>query len=91
MSIANFMKDVLIHPQFGYYTKKESIFGEAGDFETAPELSHMFCSLVGVWANNAWQNIGRPQKLNLVELGKHVMLGVFVFSHHNYKVLEEAH
>ncbi len=68
ISIAEYMAQALGHPQFGYYMGKDPL-GVAGDFITAPEISQMFGELIGAWAVVAWQQIGRPDPLALVELG----------------------
>ncbi len=51
-----------------YYARGEA-FGAAGDFTTAPEISQMFGELVGLWAAVAWQGMGSPAPVRLVELG----------------------
>ncbi|NVO16779.1 MAG: SAM-dependent methyltransferase [Rhodoplanes sp.] len=56
------------HPQHGYYTTRDP-FGAAGDFTTAPEISQMFGELLGLWAAAAWQLMGAPVPVRLVELG----------------------
>ena len=68
ISIAEYMAQALGHPQFGYYMGKDPL-GVAGDFITAPEISQMFGELIGAWAVVAWQRMGRPNPLALVELG----------------------
>jgi len=52
----------------GYYMRKD-VFGRSGDFITSPEISQVFGELLGVWVASEWQNLGSPQKLQLVELG----------------------
>jgi SAM-dependent MidA family methyltransferase len=42
-----FMRLALYHPQHGYYSKGSAIFGQAGDFITAPELSPLFGQTIG--------------------------------------------
>ncbi|MBO0333059.1 SAM-dependent methyltransferase [Sneathiella sp. CAU 1612] len=68
ISLYDFMKLSLSHPEFGYYSRQEP-FGEQGDFITAPEISQMFGELIGLWAVDAWIKLGSPAKFNLVELG----------------------
>jgi SAM-dependent MidA family methyltransferase len=68
MRLDRFMGLCLGHPQHGYYMAAEP-FGAAGDFTTAPEISQMVGELIGLWAAQLWQDIGRPAPLRLVELG----------------------
>ena len=68
ISIARFMELCLAHPTLGYYMTRDP-FGKAGDFTTAPEISQMFGELIGLWAADAWQKMGSPSKVALVELG----------------------
>lgn len=37
-----FMAQALYHPQHGYYSRGEAVFGARGDFITAPELTPLF-------------------------------------------------
>ena len=76
LTVAEFMKQSLCHPTFGYYTSQNnkaggssSIFGKSGDFTTAPEISQMFGELVGIWCIAMWQNLGSPSNVSIVELG----------------------
>lgn len=48
ISLAEYMRLCLGHPQWGYYMRGD-VFGAAGDFTTSPELSQLFGELVGVW------------------------------------------
>jgi SAM-dependent MidA family methyltransferase len=68
MSVADFMATCLYDPTHGYYTTGVP-FGAAGDFVTAPEISQMFGEMVAVWAVAAWDAIGRPTRLALIECG----------------------
>lgn len=52
----------------GYYTTGQP-FGKQGDFTTAPEISQMFGELLGLWAAVVWQQMGAPEKVQLIELG----------------------
>jgi NADH dehydrogenase [ubiquinone] 1 alpha subcomplex assembly factor 7 len=39
------------------------------DFTTAPEISQVFGEIIGLWAAVAWQTLGRPDPVLLVEAG----------------------
>lgn len=63
------MSEALTNPTAGYYTQRD-VFGTAGDFITSPEISQMFGEMIGIWVVAQWQtSMGKPKKLNLVELG----------------------
>lgn len=68
MSVADFMTDCLLHPEFGYYTTQNP-FGTAGDFITAPEISQMFGELIGLSLAQSWMDQGSPAECTLVEFG----------------------
>lgn len=68
LTIAQYMTACLHDPQDGYYATRPAL-GEAGDFITAPLVSQMFGELIGVWAMSAWQAMGAPSRLVLVEMG----------------------
>ena len=68
MSIAEYMRLCLTHPQFGYYVTRDPL-GAHGDFITAPEISQMFGELMGVWMVTVWQQMGSPENVRIVELG----------------------
>jgi NADH dehydrogenase [ubiquinone] 1 alpha subcomplex assembly factor 7 len=68
LTVAQYMALCLTHPEHGYYSSRPPI-GAAGDFTTAPEISQMFGELIGLWAAAAWQGMGSPENVRLVELG----------------------
>ena len=45
------------------------VFGQRGDFVTAPEISQLFGELLGLWCIGLWQSAGSPTNVQLVELG----------------------
>ncbi|MCB5408989.1 class I SAM-dependent methyltransferase [Pseudogemmobacter faecipullorum] len=68
ITLADYMADCLLHPQFGYYTTREP-FGGAGDFITAPEISQMFGELLGLALAQYWLDLGCPAPFTLAETG----------------------
>ncbi|KVH92732.1 protein arginine methyltransferase NDUFAF7, mitochondrial [Cynara cardunculus var. scolymus] len=68
ISVAEYMEEVLINPKAGFYINRD-VFGAEGDFITSPEVSQMFGEMVGVWAMCLWEQMGQPNRVNLVEFG----------------------
>lgn len=68
ITVERFMETCLGDPEHGYYMGKDP-FGRGGDFITAPEVSQMFGEAIGVWFASAWMMMGKPPKVNLIELG----------------------
>jgi SAM-dependent MidA family methyltransferase len=68
LTIAEYMAECLLHPQYGYYTTQPP-FGAEGDFVTAPEISQMFGELIGLCLAQSWLDQGAPERFALVELG----------------------
>ncbi len=67
ISVADYMQLCLMHPQYGYYTKRDP-FGARGDFITAPEISQIYGELIGLWCADLWARMGGGPA-TLVELG----------------------
>ncbi len=68
VTLARYMEQALYHPTLGYYRSRDPL-GAAGDFTTAPEISQMFGEMLGAWLAVAWQQMGSPTPVHLVELG----------------------
>jgi NADH dehydrogenase [ubiquinone] 1 alpha subcomplex assembly factor 7 len=68
ITLADYMTAALTDPEEGYYRRRDPL-GAGGDFVTAPEVSQMFGELIGAWASVAWEQMGRPDPVRLVELG----------------------
>jgi SAM-dependent MidA family methyltransferase len=62
------MTACLHDPDFGYYATRPAL-GADGDFITAPLVSQMFGELIGLWAAECWDRLGRPPNVRLVEGG----------------------
>ena len=52
----------------GYYIKKNP-FGKNGDFITSPNISVLFSEMISIWIVSFWENLNKPNKINIVELG----------------------
>ena len=68
ITVAQYMMLCLQDPQSGYYATRPAL-GQDGDFITAPEVSQMFGEMLGIWALSVWDQMGRPARVQLVELG----------------------
>ena len=68
LTVAQYMAACLYDPQDGYYATRPAL-GARGDFITAPLVSQMFGELIGLWAVEAWERLGRPDPVRLVEMG----------------------
>ena len=68
LTIAEYMTLCLLDPVDGYYPTRDPL-GSEGDFITAPEISQMFGEVIGLWCVQSWQDMGRPETLQLIELG----------------------
>lgn len=70
MNLAQYMKTVLMHPLYGYYTAKPQVLGKVGDFTTSPEISQLFGEIVGISLIDWARKRPDPKKpFQLVELG----------------------
>ena len=68
ITVSEYMTLCLLDPVDGYYPTRDPL-GSDGDFITAPEISQMFGEVLGLWCIQSWQDMGRPEKLQLVEYG----------------------
>jgi NADH dehydrogenase [ubiquinone] 1 alpha subcomplex assembly factor 7 len=68
ITVADYMASALSDPDYGYYRRNDPL-GADGDFTTAPEISQLFGELICAWLIDCWDRMGRPNPINLVELG----------------------
>ena len=68
LPVDKFLQNVLYDRRFGYYSSQVP-FGEKGDFITAPTISNLFSELISIWIISTWEKFGKPEKINIVELG----------------------
>lgn len=69
ITLLAYMRQCLTHPQFGYYTTRDPLSKDSGDFITSPEISSMFGEMIGMWLFSTWMKQNRPSCINIVELG----------------------
>jgi SAM-dependent MidA family methyltransferase len=69
ISISEYMSMCLYDPNYGYYTSKEKIFGQKGDFITAPESSQLFGEMIGIFLYKVIESFKFPKEVDLVEIG----------------------
>ena len=63
-----FIYNSLYNKEKGYYIKKNP-FGKNGDFITSPNISVFFSEMISIWLISFWENLKKPKKVNIVELG----------------------
>ena len=63
-----FVENALYNENYGYYSKKNP-FGKSGDYVTAPNISFLFSEMIAIWIISYWENLEKPKKFNIVELG----------------------
>jgi SAM-dependent MidA family methyltransferase len=68
LSFAEYMRECLYHPQFGYYNSK-SESGRFGDFYTSVDVHPIFGRLLARQLAEMWEALGRPQEFLAVEAG----------------------
>mgnify|MGYP001277380658 CR=1 FL=1 len=68
LPLDKFINLSLYDKKFGYYMKKNP-FGKYGDYVTAPNISRLFSEMIAIWTIGFWQNLGSPEKFNIIELG----------------------
>ena len=68
LPVDKLIENVLYNKKVGYYSKNTP-FGKAGDFLTAPGISNLFSEIIGIWLITTWNTLGRPKKFNIIELG----------------------
>lgn len=69
ITVAEYMENCLSHPEFGYYKRKNDIFGSEGDFVTAPEISSLFGEMLTIFCVSVWQQLGSTEKFRIIEIG----------------------
>jgi len=68
ISLDRFIYKSLYDKDNGYYIKKNP-FGKKGDFITSPNISFLFSEMISIWLISFWENLKKPKKINIIELG----------------------
>ncbi len=68
ITFAHYMDLALYHPGLGYYSRGRGL-GAAGDFATSVHLCADFGELIAVQLIDMWQQLDRPDRFDLVEMG----------------------
>lgn len=66
---AEFMEEVLYHPEHGYYTSPRERIGPRGDYITAPAVHPVFGRLLARQIEEMWEILGRPSPFTIAEMG----------------------
>jgi len=70
IALDDYIKICLYDKKYGYYTTKDYIFGEKGDFITAPEISQMFGESIAIFIYKILEDSFKfPKKWDLLEIG----------------------
>ena len=68
LTVDKYIHEALYNRRSGYYIKGNP-FGISGDYITAPNISILFSEMIAIWIILFWENLKRPKKFNLIELG----------------------
>ena len=68
LTVDKYIYEALYNKRSGYYMKRNP-FGKSGDYITAPNISILFSEMIAIWIILFWENLKRPKKFNVIELG----------------------
>jgi SAM-dependent MidA family methyltransferase len=66
---SRYMELCLYHPEYGYYSRSGEQFGKAGDFYTSSDVHAVFGRLLARQFEEMWRGLGKPARIDVVELG----------------------
>ncbi|MEM6885357.1 MAG: SAM-dependent methyltransferase [Verrucomicrobiota bacterium] len=69
LSFADYMRDCLYHPDYGYYVTGGDHVGRYGDFYTSVSVSYIFGQLLGQQFEEMWRILGEPETFVIIEQG----------------------
>ena len=91
ITVDKYINEALYNKKFGYYMKNNP-FGKKGDYITSPNISILFSEMIAIWIVSFWQNLGRPKKFNLIELGagNGEMMSQIIKSFNNFPLFKNS-
>jgi SAM-dependent MidA family methyltransferase len=69
MRFSRYMELCLYDPEFGYYSRHAEQFGKSGDFYTSSDVHAVFGRLMARQFEEMWRVLGRPEAIEILELG----------------------
>lgn len=69
LSLSAYMRQCLTHEKFGYYTTRNPLDANTGDFITSPEISSVFGEMIGIYFFQIWINQKFPSHIKFIEFG----------------------
>ena len=66
---SRYMELCLYDPEFGYYSRPAEKFGKAGDFYTSSDVHAVFGRLLARQFEEMWRALGKPEQIEILELG----------------------
>jgi SAM-dependent MidA family methyltransferase len=66
---ADYMREALYHPLYGYYNQEALLIGEGGDFYTSPMVHPIFGQCVARQIVEIWEQMGSPAEYAIIEMG----------------------
>ena len=68
IDLDKFIYQSLYNKKDGYYMSKNP-FGKKGDFITSANISIFFSEMLSIWILSFWENLNKPNKINIIDLG----------------------
>ncbi len=93
ITFAEYMGLALYHPQGGYYTSGNAVWGKDGDYYTSLDVTPVFAGLIAKQINDMWVLTGSPREFTLLEAGSGRGLlsgGILEYARDRYPRLYEA-
>jgi SAM-dependent MidA family methyltransferase len=69
MPFSRYMEMCLYDAEFGYYSRNAEQFGKAGDFYTSSDVHAVFGRLLSRQFEEMWRELGKPEAIEILELG----------------------